>query len=153
MLLLSDIFIATIMRSIIQNWITLITISLFFSACEKESVDSSSIMGKWELTNHSIISNGQLSYNFDYQRGSSYIYHFKVDKTFTLSSVDSILYHGTYTLDSTRFSIHSFVAPGVETYGVFNCMTSNTTLTLFNSGRDIAGEFTETHIYTRLSHR
>ena len=67
-MLLSDIFIVTIMKSIIRNWIILTTVALCFSACEKESVDSSSIIGKWELTNHNVISNGQLGYNFDYKK-------------------------------------------------------------------------------------
>ena len=44
------------MKYIIKIWITLTAFTLLFSACKKESVVSNSIIGKWELTNHNIIS-------------------------------------------------------------------------------------------------
>lgn len=132
---------------------TVIVIVLLFSACKKESIGTNSIIGKWELTNHNIISNGQLGYNLDYQKGKSYTYHFMLDKTFTLSDLDSILYQGSYNLDNTKFSIHWLASPGNETFGVFNFMISNTTLTLSNNGQDMNGDYTETFIYTRISNK
>ena len=141
------------MKNTIPIWITLIAIALLLSACKKESIDSNSIIGKWELTNHNVISNGQLGYNFDYQKGKSFIYHFMLDKTFTLSDADSILYSGTYSVDSTKFSTHRIVRPGMETFSAFNFTISNTTLILFNNGHDMAGEYTETFIYNRISNK
>src|SRR6476646_7418717 len=115
-------------------WITLIAVVICFSACKKDSVEPNSIIGKWELTNHNVISNGLLSYNFDYQKGKSYIYHFKSDETLTLSDADSVLYHGNYKLDSVKLSIHLIISPGIENFGVHNYSISNTSLTLFNKG-------------------
>lgn len=139
------------MKCITRIWITLIVFLSLFSACKKESCDWNSIIGKWELTNQKVISNGQLGYNLDYQKGKSYIYHFKLDDTYTLNDVDSILEHGTYKLDSSKFSFHCVIRPGYEKSGTQNCILSNTTLTLFNSGRDTNGEYTETFLYTRIS--
>jgi hypothetical protein len=140
------------MKYIIKIWITLTAFTLLFSACKKESIDSNSIIGKWELTSHNIISNGHLAYNLDYQKGKSYIYHFNLDNTYTLNDVDSILEHGSYKLDSSKFSFHCVIRPGYEKSGTFNSIISNTTLTFFNNGHDTNGEYTETFIYTRKSH-
>ena len=133
--------------------IFIILTALFFSACKKDNFDSNSIIGKWELTNHNIISNGQLAYNFDYQKGKSYIYHFSIDNTYTLNDVDSILEHGTYRLDSSKLSLHCVIRPGYERSGTYSYKISNTTLTLFNNGRDTNGEFKETFIYSRISNK
>jgi hypothetical protein len=141
------------MKWVTSIWITLIAVIICFSACKKDSFESNSIIGKWELINHNVISNGLLSYNLDYERGKPYTYHFKSDETLTLYDADSVLYHGDYKLDSAKLSIHIIISPGTENFGVHNYSISNTTLTLFNNGHDTNGEYTETFIYTRLSNR
>jgi len=143
------------MNNMTKIWITTAAMIVCFSACKKENPNSTSIIGRWELKNHNIISNGQLAYNFNYQDGNSYIYHFGSDKTCMLyNSEDSIYAHGSYSLDSNRLLIHLIIdQSNLETVGTSNCVISSTTLTLSFSGNDMAGEYTETFIYNRLSYR
>jgi len=140
-----------VMRGITKILILLMALIFLFSACKKYSPNSNSIIGKWELANHNVTSNGQLAYNFDYQKGESVIYHFALNNTYTLSAADSILENGTYKLDSNRLSLHCIIRPGYEISGTFNSIISNTTLTLFNNGQDMNGAYKETFIYNRIS--
>jgi hypothetical protein len=122
---------------------------VLLSACGKENLNRDSIIGKWELNSNSIYSNGILGYNYNYEKGKSYISQFNSNNSYTLSYMDSVIETGTYKVDSTKVFIDCFQG-NIESYGTQNFAILGNTLTLSNSGHDMAGEYTENWIYTRI---
>jgi len=128
---------------------TVLLISLILlSACGKENLNRDSIIGKWELNSNSIYSNSMLAYNYNYEKGKSYISQFNSNNSYTLSYMDSVIETGTYKVDSTKIFIDYFQG-NTESYGTQNFAISGNTLTLSGSGHDMAGAYTENWIYTR----
>lgn len=138
------------MKTFIRVWPVLITSILLFSACKKDSADSNSIVGKWELNSHTVVSNGVIGYNFNYESGKSYITEYYLNNTYTVKYYDSIIINSTYKFDSGKLSIRYIGPPNAVTTGTDNCLISGKTLTLSDSGKDASGNYIETWLYTRI---
>lgn len=140
-----------LLKKKIGFWTLLVIVAFLFHSCKKDTInDANSIIGKWELKSHTIYSNGNLTYKEDYQAdGSSYIYQYYSDNTYTLRSSDRLFETGIYKLESGKL-FRSYKTPGVETYSTLNCTITKRTLTLSDSGTDVAGKFEEYFVYSKI---
>lgn len=127
----------------------ILIILFFLSACRKETLNPDSIIGKWELNSQTIFSNGVLAFNYNYEKGKSYISQFGSNNSYTLSYMDSVIQTGTYRIDSTNVFIQYSLVTGYSN-STQNFAISGNQLALSDSGRDMAGTFKQNFIYTRI---
>ena len=137
------------LKKFVQMRKTLLIILFFLAACRKESLNPDSIVGTWELNSQTIFSNGVLAFNYNYEKGKSYISQFTSNNTYTLSYLDSVIQTGTYKIDSTSVFIQYVLAVGFGS-STQNFAISGNQLTLSDSGHDMAGTFKQKFIYTRI---